>query len=254
VLGIGSSDVFLAGIAKHGLGCLRGDTEPIMTKHESFKRRVRERMAKTGERYGAARRAILERSEARGGDPARRVRSSEPEVTDAVVLAATGRDWNEWCDLLDAWPAQDRNHTEIAAYLCDEFGLDSWWQQTVTVGYERITGRRAKYQALDGTFSASKAKTVDLDAAALHAMLVDPNEYPSLFPDFDVSLRSRPTTKAPRLAFDTGSSVSEVLFTLFLRPNGRVTITVTHEKLRSSDEVDVWKEHWAAWLETLAGG
>lgn len=29
-----------------------------MTTHESFKRRVRERMEKTGERYGAARRAV----------------------------------------------------------------------------------------------------------------------------------------------------------------------------------------------------
>ena len=223
-----------------------------MTKQETLKRRIRERMAKTGERYGAARRAILDLSPGPAVSARPRVRRAEPEVADAVVREATGRSWDQWCDLLDAWPATGKNHTEIAAYLCDVFDLDNWWQQTVTVGYERITGRRAKYQMLDGTFSASKARTVDLDARALHAMLVDPAEYPSLFPEFDVTLRSRAATKAPRLAFDTGSSVSEVLFTLFVRPNGRVTVTVTHEKLRTSDEVEVWKEYWAAWLDAIA--
>ena len=48
-----------------------------MTKHESFKRRVRERMEKTGERYGAARRALL------GGlaEPATAGRAERPDPT-----------------------------------------------------------------------------------------------------------------------------------------------------------------------------
>ena len=80
-----------------------------MTKQESFKRRVRDRMAKTGERYGAARRMLLT-----GGDPAAahtagrsaqlvaRPRASEPEMSDAAIQAGTGRTWDEWCNLIDA--------------------------------------------------------------------------------------------------------------------------------------------------------
>ena len=68
-----------------------------MTKHESFKRRVRERMEKTGERYGAARRVLLGGLSpdtdigVTSGVTGRRVRVSEPEVDDASILRATGR-------------------------------------------------------------------------------------------------------------------------------------------------------------------
>ena len=35
-----------------------------------------------------------------------------------------------------------RKHGEIAATLTDEHGVDSWWAQTITVGYERARGLR----------------------------------------------------------------------------------------------------------------
>ena len=71
-----------------------------MTTNERFKQRVRERMAGTGERYTAARRVLIEQT-ARSG---RRVWASEPEHTDEVIRAKTGRGWDDWCDLIDAWP------------------------------------------------------------------------------------------------------------------------------------------------------
>ena len=54
----------------------------IMTKNESFKQRIRQRMATTGERYTAARRSLLDNS---GTRPRRRVWVSEPEFSDAVI-------------------------------------------------------------------------------------------------------------------------------------------------------------------------
>ncbi len=58
-----------------------------MTTHASFKRRIRARMEKTGERYGAARRTLLEPASAQRS----RVWVSEPEHSDKAILAATGR-------------------------------------------------------------------------------------------------------------------------------------------------------------------
>jgi hypothetical protein len=58
-----------------------------MTRQETFKRRIRARMEKTGERYGAARRALIER----GGDGARPW-VAEPEHSDETIREATGRD------------------------------------------------------------------------------------------------------------------------------------------------------------------
>jgi hypothetical protein len=229
-----------------------------MTKHESFKRRVRERMEKTGERYGAARRALL------GGlvepavageqsDPTRRrVRVSEPEVDDLSIKRATGRDWDEWCDLIDAWPGNHRGHTAIAAHIAETHGLDGWWGQGVTVGYERITGRRVVNQMADGTFSAGKTRTVTVDLAVLRSLLVDDADRSALFPGLETQLRSRPGSKALRVgvAIDD-QAIGSALFTFTPKDDGRVMINVSHDGLPDAAAVERWKQYWTDWLAAI---
>ena len=129
-----------------------------MTKQESFKRRIRARMARTGERYGAARRALIQASP----NP---TWVSEPETTDEAVTEATGRGWDEWRRVIEASEAAAEGHGAVAAWLSAEHGLDGWWAQTVTVGWERITGRRLPHQMPDGTFTASVTRTITTDPA-----------------------------------------------------------------------------------------
>jgi hypothetical protein len=52
----------------------------------------------------------------------------------------------------------------------------------VTVGYERITGRRVVNQMADGTFSAGKTRTVTVDLAVLRSLIVDDDHRAGLFP------------------------------------------------------------------------
>lgn len=172
---------------------------------------------------------------------------AEPELGDEAVLEATGRRWNAWCDLLDASPVADADHPTIARYLTDEQGLDGWWAQSVTVGYERITGRRLPGQRSDGTFAASRSATIVGDAAALRAKLLDDAERRVLFPGRTTTLRSRPTSKNVRIALEAG--VAE--FALVPRADGRVTVTIQHHQLAGPDEVDRWKAVWGDWLAGL---
>ena len=81
-----------------------------MVSQESFKRRVRERMRSTGERYTAARQHLMTQHEPSG----RRTWKSKPEVSDDAVRAATGRGWDDWCDFIEAWPGHTDGHTAIA--------------------------------------------------------------------------------------------------------------------------------------------
>lgn len=215
-----------------------------MTRQESFKRRIRARMAKTGERYAAARRLLLEQT---ASSQCRRTWVSEPAITDDKVTAATGRSWNDWCDLLDDWPGRLDGHTAIAAHVQHEHGVDSWWAQTVTVGYERITGLRLPYQMADGTFTAGKSRTVTVDAEVLRTLLLGDDERAELFPGVATELRSKPTTKALRVAFDPGT----VLFTIEPTSGGRAKVTVTHERLKTLDEVEEWRFYWTDWLEAI---
>ena len=76
-----------------------------MTKQKTFKRRVRERIAKTGESYTAARRMLI----ATGDRPESAAAEFKPPVTDERVAEATGRGWQAWFEILDGWNATSRS-------------------------------------------------------------------------------------------------------------------------------------------------
>ncbi|MEA2009748.1 MAG: hypothetical protein U9N78_03505 [Actinomycetota bacterium] len=217
-----------------------------MTKQESFKRRVRERMEKTGEKYGAARRILIQES----SSDADRAWIATPEMGNEAVLAGTGRGWNEWCDLVDAWPGHTDGHTAIARHLQEEFGVGSWWAQTVTVGWERITGVRLPYQMSDGTFTAGKSRTVRVDAYLLRETLLHDEDRADLFPGLTTELRSRPGSKAIRLK--VGPGVAQIgIETL---SDGRAKVTIQHTRIPEFGDVEHWKSFWDAWLDAVDAG
>jgi hypothetical protein len=97
-----------------------------MTKQRSFKSLVRARMAKTGESYTTARRHLLAKVEpAPTAAPATQARMTQ-KVSDSALRERTGRGWQEWFALLDAWGATEHNHTEIARWLVTEHRVDNW--------------------------------------------------------------------------------------------------------------------------------
>lgn len=225
-----------------------------MTKQESFKRRIRERMSRTGERYTVARQALIAKAD--GGR--RRTWVAEPEAGDDAVKTATGRGWDDWCDIIDGWSGRHDGHTAIAAYLQSELAVDPWWAQQVTGGYERITGLRLPYQRPDGTFTAGKSQTVHGDADALRRLLLDGKARADLFPGHPTELRSRPTAKSIRLAIGPGvaqfaiapvdeSSNGET----GERVDQRVKVNVSHEKLPTYELVEEWKFYWTEWLDAI---
>ena len=63
-----------------------------------------------------------------------------------MIRANTGRVWDEWFALLDAWGGVERPHPEIARWLNQEHGIPGWWAQGVTVAYEQARGLRAPRQ------------------------------------------------------------------------------------------------------------
>lgn len=222
-----------------------------MTSQESFKKRIRARMEKTGEKYNAARRALLEQAEQRERIPAAdggRRWAAQPEHSDEAVRDATGRGWDAWVDLIEADPVADDGHTAVASWLQTEHDVEGWWAQSVTGGWERITGRRLPHQMPDGTFTANRSRTLrGLDREALRGLLLDADGRAVLFPEHDVELRSRPTAKA--LRFGIGGGVA--LIDISARDDERTVVTVAHEKLPTFDDVALWKDFWGDWLEAL---
>lgn len=199
-------------------------------------------MEKTGAKYNAARRSLFEQAGRPTSDWV-----SQPDVSDDAIREATGKGWHAWREILDAWPGDVKDHGAIASYLQSEHGIDGWWAQSVTVGYERITGLRLPYQRPDGTFTAGKSKTVATDADELRSMLRDDESRSHLFPGFETELRSRPSSQDPRVRIGPGVA----LFSLDQQSDGRVKVTVTHERLPDLEDVDRWKAYWSDWLDAV---
>lgn len=226
-----------------------------MTTHEGFKKRVRERMLKTGERYGAARRALLATtaSGAREDDSGGRSWVAEPQHPDAQVHAKTGRGWDDWVTAIDAGPGRNVGHTAIAEWVREQ-GVDAWWAQSVTVGYERITGLRLPGQMPDGTFSVSRSRVLAMPPEEVRELVMDDVSRRDLLPGFTLELLSKPTVKVPRFAFHAGDEpIGRLAFAMDAASGNRTNLTVTHSALPSLEEGEHWKAFWREWLDAVEG-
>lgn len=92
--------------------------------------------------------------------------AAKPPVGDAAIRKATGRDWKAWIALLDDAGARTMSHRDIAMMVWRDHKLSPWWSQAVTVGYERMLGKRAVGQTAAG-FVAGVSRTLDAPLQAV---------------------------------------------------------------------------------------
>ncbi len=210
-----------------------------MTEQRSFKLLVRARMAKTGERYTAARAALLnadDRSDTGNGKPTL-------IVPDASIRERTGRGWEEWFDLLDAWGAPERSHRDIAKWVASQLQIEplGWNAQAITGSYERARLGRAVGQMPDG-FRVTVSKTVAAPVERLFDAFVDPSIRRRWLPDPDLHERTATRPKSARFDWNGGPSRLHVTFTA--KGPDKSTANLSHERLADAAERDRMKTYW----------
>jgi hypothetical protein len=226
-----------------------------MPTQKTFKRRVRDRMTKTGEAYTAARHQLLAKSGAPAAEPEPAPLEPEPAPQDLLVsedamVRGSGRDHAAWFAILDAWRASERRHGEIAAWLQEAHGVGGWWAQAITVDYERARGMRSRHQMGDG-FSVSASKTIAADGATLLAAFTDEAIRRRWLAG--ASMTPRPTRAAWTARFDWHDPTSRVVVTVDPKGPAKATVSVQHEKLPDAATADAHKVAWRGWLGRLKG-
>jgi hypothetical protein len=220
-----------------------------MPKNKDLKRLVRSRMQKTGESYTTARAHLIARRaapEPATPPPPRADLAALAGMRDAAVSEKTGRSWSGWVATLDAAGAMAMTHTAIAAMLHERFAVPRWWSQMVTVGYERIRGRRAKNQVGSG-FSVSKTRTFAVPVATL-AKAFAPRARAQWL-DGKPSKERKTTAKVARWEEADGSWVDVFL----LAKGAKSSASVQHTRLSTSADVARRRAQWADRLAMLAG-
>ncbi|MGH7511089.1 MAG: hypothetical protein ACREMZ_16730 [Gemmatimonadales bacterium] len=212
-----------------------------MTRDKAQKRATRVRMAKTGERYTAARRHVVK--------PNEELHAEDLGRTDAAVRQNTGKGWREWLSILDGWGARERKHGDIVRHLLEEHSVPGWWAQSITVGYERARGMRAKYQRATG-FTVSISKTFNVDVGKLHAAFTDARQRNKWLERG--TLKVRTTQKAKTARFDYQDGSSRVIAYFESKERAKSTVTVEHERLPDATAVEEMRAMWKERLSELA--
>src|SRR3954451_19364691 len=208
-----------------------------MTTQKSFKRRVRKRMAKTGESYTTARRMLI----AAGDRPEPVQIDWTPPVSEEAMTNATGHGWDHWFGLLDAWGGTSRTHPEIARWLSEEHGVPPWWTQSVTVGYEQARGMRAPGQHADG-WAVTATKTVGVPVHRLFEAFADDGFRERWLPGAELRLRTATAPKSARYDWEDGSTRVNVGFIAV--SGDKSTVAVEHARLPDADTAGEMKAWW----------
>ena len=222
-----------------------------MTTHKSFKRTVRERMAKTGERYSAARAQLLPVDDAAARAQLLPVDDASepayvPRMSPDAVRGATGHEWNEWFALLDKWGAAEREHKAIATWLRTDHDVPGWWAQGITVEYERARGLRAPGSGRDGLYSVGATRTIAVPVNRLYAAFVEPSLREAWLPGERVRERTALPHRTARFDWEDGATRLVVGFTE--KGEAKSQVALSHERV---PDAEVAKELKAFWRERL---
>jgi hypothetical protein len=207
-----------------------------VTERKSFKKRVRDRMDKTGERYTAARRHVVE-----AGAAEAEAETLAGLTSDETLVARTGRPWADWFALLDEWGAAEKPHGEIARHLAEQHGVAGWWAQQVTVGYERARGLRDPNQRRGGGYEVSATKTINVPVERLY----------EAFLALDLPLTVRTTRPNRSARFDWEDGTTRVIVDFTAKGEAKSTVALAHERLPTAEDAARAKSEWRDRLAAL---
>ena len=226
-----------------------------MTQNKDLKRLVRARMKKTGESYTSARAQITRKPKEKTSIAETRATVSTKDyaklagMSNAVIKEKTGCTWDKWVKSLDYYGAERMSHREIAELVSEKYKVPSWWTQTVTVGYERIKGLRARGQRRDGTYEATKSRTFNVPIETLFDAWADTRTRNRWLRDAKVKVRSSTRPRYLRLDWN-GNTIIAVGF--LSKGEKKSSVAVQHTKLADKETADRLKKYWSEQLDNLA--
>lgn len=233
-----------------------------MPRQKDLKRLVRARMKKTGEAYTTARTHIQKRTADTASTAVRSVarKSSVAATTpagdyariagmsDEKIREKTGCGWERWVRALDHHGAAEMSHREITELVRNKYKVGDWWTQTVTVGYERIKGLRARGQRRDGLYEASKSRTFDVPVSRLFDAWSDGHARKRWLNGEKVKIRTATAPKSMRLDWTDGTIIA---VGFMAKGNAKSSVAVQHTRLPDRETADRLKQYWADRLEAL---
>jgi len=169
-------------------------------------------------------------------------------ISDAAVLKATGRTWEQWLAILDRFDAKKHGHKAAAAHIHQAHDCAPWWSQMVVVAYEQARGLRVKHQTAAG-FSVSATRVIAAPISKAFTAVTDPKRRASWLPGVKLESRKATARKYARFLFVSGARLSGEPTPLDMnfvsKGAARCQIAVQHSRLRTKRDAARMKAFWA---------
>jgi hypothetical protein len=248
-----------------------------MTRARALKQIIRERAAKTGERYTTARRHILKLATTSTSAPEHHSTSAPQHastpalgtrkggVSDAKSIEKTGHGLAHWYAVLDRFGGTAKGHTALARHLRDDHKIPGWHSQGITGSYERARGARVTNQRCDGVFEVSVSKVIAAKTGTVLKAFTNKRLRKEWLIDADPELATALTT-----ALDSKTAkgfvvrpdglakcrykwgATSVQFYVAPTPNGKTSVVATNMKLEGPGGVEERRALWRSALAALA--
>jgi hypothetical protein len=177
------------------------------------------------------------------------VAGREDDLGDRAMMQATGKTWGEWYEALDTAGAASWSHPQIASWIVDRHGVNGWWAQGVTVGYEQSRGLRRPGQMADGTFSVGASKTMPFAQQPLLDRAVDV---------LTSALGAKPVATSREAKYVTARWSLEHGESLLAQVNptsaGRSSVVLTLSRMPTADALPDAKARLRRLLDAIAAG
>lgn len=182
-------------------------------------------------------------------------------VSDAAVTKATGKSWDHWLSVLDAFDVKKNGHRAASKHLHQKHGVSEWWSQMVTVGYEQKRGLRELRQKADG-YSASASRTIVAPIAAVLDAFEDKGLASRWLPKGVIAHKvTRPPMKngrptkagSARMTWTDGSKTLSAWVSDKGAKSGpaKTAVQVQHDKLPDARTCDRMRAMWAERMDAL---
>ena len=194
----------------------------------------------------------------------------KPDLSDAAIRSATGKGWDEWFAVLDAFGGPPKGRRELGQHLYVDHKVDQWWIASINERYEAARGVVARDGRPQG-YMICATKTVNApvekayeawtSAAAMQKWFSTQVEwdfreggrYSSADGDagtinkIRLNKNLRFTWEQPR---HTPGTVVEVTY----QPKGeKCVVMVAHDRIQTREEAEELRASWLAALDDLKG-
>jgi hypothetical protein len=175
-------------------------------------------------------------------------KSSASDIGDAAVQAKTGKTWPQWFAVLEKAGAREMTHKDIVAVLAKKHGVGPWWQQMITVAYERHAGKRKRHEKPLG-FEITRSRTLAAPVAEVFEAWGNARRRAAWLPGKPPAIRKATENRSLRMTWSDGTNVEVMLHS---KGPKKTQVAVQHGRLGSAREGTKQKAYWGEALDRLA--